>query len=196
MTMIAKKAQHRVLIVSGSDKVYEFLSGLLPPDEFYPVQRVNSAGDAKRTLLSADYDILIINTPLPDDFGLELALDMADTSMGILLLVKNDLLDQVSYKAEESGIFTVAKPNTKQAVYSAIRLLAAMSVRLKAMEKKTRSLQEKMADIRTINRAKWLLIEHLSMTEKEAHYYIEKQAMDLRIQKREVAENIIRAYDA
>ncbi len=193
--MSIKKVQHRVLIVSSSDKVFEFLTDLLPPKEFYPVMRAQSAGEAKRTLLSADFDLLIINTPLPDDFGMELALDMSHSTMGILLLVKNDLLNQVALKTEECGIFTVAKPNTKQAVYGAIRLLIAMNHRLRDMEKKTLSMQEKMADIRTINRAKWLLIENLSMSEKEAHYYIEKQAMDLRISKREVAETIIRTYD-
>ena len=52
-----------------------------------------------------------------------------------------------------------------------------------------------MTDIRTINRAKWLLIEQLRMTESEAHYYIERQAMDTRLSRREVAENIIRSYD-
>ncbi len=193
--MSIKKVQRRVLIVSSSDKVFEFLTDLLPPKEFYPVMRVQSAGEAKRTLLSTDFDLLIINTPLPDDFGMELALDMSHSTMGILLLVKNDLLNQVALKTEECGIFTVAKPNTKQAVYGAIRLLIAMNCRLRDMEKKTLSMQEKMADIRTINRAKWLLIENLSMSEKEAHYYIEKQAMDLRISKREVAETIIRTYD-
>ena len=53
-----------------------------------------------------------------------------------------------------------------------------------------------MQDIRTVNRAKWLLIEIKRMTENEAHYYIEKQAMDMRLSRREVAENIIRTYDA
>ncbi len=45
-----------------------------------------------------------------------------------------------------------------------------------------------------MNRAKWLLIECLSMAEPDAHRYIEKQAMDLRITKREAAENIIKTY--
>ena len=49
-------------------------------------------------------------------------------------------------------------------------------------------------EIEEANRAKWHLIECLSMTETEAHRYIEKQAMDLRISKREVAENIIKTY--
>ena len=56
-------------------------------------------------------------------------------------------------------------------------------------------MQEKMTDIRTINRAKWLLIENLNMSENDAHRYIEKQAMDTRSTRREVAEGIIRTYD-
>lgn len=192
--MATKKLQHKVLIVSGSDKVYDFLISLLPPNEFSPIARANSSGEAKRMLLSSNYDLLLINTPLPDDFGLELALDMSEAIIGILLLVKSDIVEQITYKTEERGIFTVAKPNTKQAVYSAVRLLTAMVQRLKAMEQKTRSLQDKMADIRAINRAKLLLIEHLKMNEQEAHHYIEKQAMNLRANKREIAENIIRTY--
>ena len=33
------------------------------------------------------------------------------------------------------------------------------------------------------------------MTEQDAHYYIEKQAMDTRLSRREVADSIIRTYD-
>lgn len=194
--MATKKLQHKVLIVSGSDKVYEFLTSLLPTTEFSPIARANSVGEAKRMLLSSNFDLLLINTPLPDDFGLDLALDMSEAIIGVMLLVKNDMLDQVTYKAEERGVFTIAKPNTKQAVYSAVKLLVAMTQRLKAMEQKTRSLQDKMADIRAINRAKLLLIDHLRMNEQEAHHYIEKQAMNLRAPKREIAENIIRTYDS
>ena len=57
-----------------------------------------------------------------------------------------------------------------------------------------RSLQEKMADIRAVNRAKWLLISQLGMSEPEAHRYLEKQAMDQCVSKRELAESIIKTY--
>ena len=58
-----------------------------------------------------------------------------------------------------------------------------------------RALKEKkIEEIRLVNRAKWLLIECLGMKESDAHRYIEKQAMDLRISKSEMAENIIRTY--
>ncbi|MDD7579368.1 MAG: ANTAR domain-containing protein, partial [Treponema sp.] len=96
---------------------------------------------------------------------------------------------------EDSGVLTIARPNSRQAFYGALKLLTAVSAKLAKMEKKNRSLIEKMTDIRTVNRAKWLLIENLNMTENDAHHYIEKQAMDTRLSRREVAEGIIRTYD-
>ena len=167
----------------------------MPSDDFFPVFRATSAGEAKRILVTDPVDIVIINSPLSDEFGTELALDLSQGTAGILLLVKNDYFDQVCYKVENDGILTVAKPGSKQMIYGAIKLLTAMSSKLGKMEKRNRTLQEKMEDIRAVNRAKWLLIENLKMTEKDAHYYIEKQAMDTRLSRKEVAENIIRTYD-
>lgn len=198
--MLQGKPQHRVLIVSDTDKISDYITELLPRREFYPIHKVSSAGEAKRLLISETVDIIIINTPLPDEFGTELALDLSEgtstaETAGILLLVKADSYDEVCYKVESSGVLTLAKPNSRQAIYSAVRLLAAMSVKLGKLEKKNRTLQEKMADIRIVNRAKWLLIENMGMSEADAHYYIEKQAMDTRLSRREIAENIVRTYD-
>ena len=81
--MIAEKRQYRVLVVSSSDKVCEHLYRLLPPSEFSPILRVKTAGEARRQLFSGAVDILIINTPLTDDFGVQLALDLSDDSMVI-----------------------------------------------------------------------------------------------------------------
>lgn len=193
--MITGKQSHRVLVVSSSDKVYEHITELLPQSEFFPIERTSSAGEAKRMLVSEVFDIIIINTPLPDDFGIELALELSEGTSGILLLVKNDSYDQVCFRVENNGVLTLGKPSSKQMLYSCIKLLAAMSVKLGKLEKRNRTLQEKMTDIRVVSRAKWLLIENLNMNEKDAHYYIEKQAMDTRMSRREIAEGIIRTYD-
>ena len=55
-------------------------------------------------------------------------------------------------------------------------------------------LKEKMAEIRLVNKAKWILISQLSMSEPESHRYIEKQAMDRCVTRRSIAEEIIRTY--
>lgn len=51
-----------------------------------------------------------------------------------------------------------------------------------------------MAEIRLVNKAKWLLISELKMSEPDAHHYIEKQAMNRCISKRFIAEEIIKTY--
>lgn len=193
--MTSMKTRRRVLIVTASRKLYIYFTELLSPTEFFPILQAQSAGEAKRSLLSTPADLLIVDTPLPDEFGLQFAQNQADSCMGILLLVKSELFERIAYQAEDSGILTLQKPNSRQGFYSAVKLLAALNARLQQMETKNRSLQEKMADIRAVNRAKWLLIEKLGMREKDAHYFIEKQAMDTRLPRREIAANIIRTYD-
>ena len=70
-----------------------------------------------------------------------------------------------------------------------------MNLRLKQLSDEKQLLLDKIADLKIIGRAKCVLIEYLKMTEKEAHRYIEKQAMDLRLSKRTAAENILKTYE-
>ena len=79
-------------------------------------------------------------------------------------------------------------------IAQSIQMLCSTRERLRIMEKKNASVEEKIEEIRIVNRAKCLLIEQLKMTESEAHRYIEKQAMDRCVTRRVIAENIILTY--
>ena len=83
--MMTGRPLHRVLIVSSTDAAYQHLVELLPSDDFFPVFRATSAGEAKRMLVADPVDIIIINSPLSDEFGTELALDLSQGTAGILL---------------------------------------------------------------------------------------------------------------
>ena len=56
-------------------------------------------------------------------------------------------------------------------------------------------LLRRMDALRSIDRAKCLLMQYLGMTEAQAHRYIEKQAMNLRVSKKVIAEHILKTYD-
>ena len=111
-----------------------------------------------------------------------------------MMMVKNDVYEQVSFKVEEYGVLTLPRPCTAQQAFQTMKLLVATQQRLKALEQKTASLEEKMKEIRLVNRAKGLLMENLKFTEQEAHRYIEKAAMDNCKKKAEIAQNIINTY--
>lgn len=185
-----------VLLVTVSEKAGRYLSELLPADQFSPPQTVTSAGETKRILVDKPIDILMIDTPLQDEFGTQLATAVAQqATTGVLLLVKQDLYEQAAFEMEQYGIFTLSKPASRQNIFQAVKLLVATQARMRALEQKNWTLEAKMKEIRLVNRAKCLLIERLKMTERDAHRYIEKTAMDRCIKRREVAEDIIKMYD-
>lgn len=171
------------------------LDGLLSRNFYYPVDFAGSIAEAKRSLAERSYDFLIINSPLPDDTGCDFACDVSDKKNSVvLMLVKAEMYEAVNSDVYNHGVYTISKPTSASVINLALQWMTATRERLRKFEKKSLSMEERMEEIRIVNRAKWLLIENLSMTEADAHKYIEKQAMDRCITKREVAEIVIRTY--
>ena len=193
--MVFQERTYSVLIVTASDSFVSSVMPLLPVTDYWPVTTVRSVSEARRRIVETDFDIVLINAPLPDDFGMRLAIDICTNSgAGVLLMVKNDLFNDIYAKVTSYGVITLSKPTNLQMVAQNLRILCATRERMRQMQARQATVEEKIEEIRLVNRAKWLLIECLSMTEPEAHRYIEKQSMDERISKREVAENIIKTY--
>ena len=193
--MVFQERTYSVLIVTASDTFANSVMPLLPMTDYWPVTTVHSVSEARRRVVDTEFDIVLINAPLPDDFGMRLAIDICTNSgAGVLLMVKNDLFNDIYAKVVGYGVITLSKPTNSQMVTQNLRILCATRERMRQMQARQATVEEKIEEIRLVNRAKWLLIECLSMTEPEAHRYIEKQSMDARISKREVAENIIKTY--
>lgn len=193
--MEAERQKYRVIPADPGGKLYSALKTLLPEDRCRLEIPQDSGAALRRVLAEGPQDIVVINAPLPDESGVELALELAEKASGVLLLVKSDRYEAVCRRVEDSGVLTLPKPVTERSLYGAVRLLMATAARLNKLERKNQTLQSKMSDIRTVDRAKWLLIQRHHMTERDAHYYIEKQAMDTRLSRREIAESIIRTYE-
>lgn len=157
-----------------------------------PLRFALSGSEARRALVDGSFDLVLVNTPLPDEFGHELAQTAAqDTLAGVILLTKAEIADSVAEKVEDDGVFVLAKPVSRALFTQAIRMTHAAHQRLTGLQSENRRLQRRIEDIRTVDRAKCLLIECCAMSEPEAHAYIEQQAMQRRRTKREIAESII-----
>ena len=194
--MVFRETTYSVLIVSAAEKFIAALRALLPVTDYWPVEVAHSVGEARRMLPEREFDIVIINSPLPDEFGSRLAADIcSSSSAGVLLFVKSDIYENVTAKVTEQGVLTLPRPTSNQMVAQSLRTLCSMRERMRRFEEKQLSIEEKIEEIRLVNHAKWLLIERLSMSEAGAQRYIEKQAMDMRITKREAAEAIIKTYE-
>jgi len=193
--MSLRERVYSVLIVSAAKNFNLALFNLLPESKYAPVTVVSGISSAKRAFAERDYDFVIINSPLPDDTGALFAIDACNTkSTVVLLIVRSELHAEIYDKVAEYGVFTLPKPTSNPMLAIALGWMSSARERLRRTEKKTLSIEEKMEEIRIVNRAKWLLISEIKMDEPQAHRYIEKQAMDRCISKRDVAEEIIKTY--
>ncbi len=193
--MSLKEQGYSVLVVSASEAFNSAMSALLPESKYSPLQFATSVSAAKRAFAENAFDFVIVNAPLPDDMGVRFAIDACIAKETVvLLLVRAEVHDEIFDKVAEHGVFTLSKPTAKPTIMTALGWMACARERLRRSEKKTLSIEEKMEEIRIVNRAKWLLIQELKMDEPQAHRYIEKQAMDRCVTRRMVAEEIIKIY--
>ena len=190
-----KEQVYSVLIVSASQKFNDALPELFPLPVFSPVTIVSNISAAKRAVSERDFDIVLINSPLPDDSGVRFSIDTVNEyNTVVLFLCRTEQYDELYERLAMHGIFMMQKPASKAIFQTAAGWLISARERIRKTEKKTLSIEEKMNEIRLVNRAKWLLISAVKMTEPDAHRFIEKQAMDRCIGKRQVAEEIIKTY--
>lgn len=193
--MSLKERVYSVLLVSASENLNSSLLGLFTPSKYSPVQTVGNVSAAKRALAERDFDFVIVNSPLPDGNGMRFSIDAGtEKSTVALLLVRGEQYPEFYDRCAEFGVFLLSKPLAKSSVLLALNWLASARERLRQTERKVLSVEEKMDEIRLVNRAKWLLISELKMTESDAHRYIEKQAMDRCVPRRRIAEEIIQTY--
>ncbi len=191
--MLPEEHTYSVLLVSSSEKINASLSELLSTKEYAEIRTVKSVAAARRKLTEISYDIVVINTPLPDDFGRRLAIDICtkENQSTAMLMVANDLYEEVFDRVSPYGVFVLGKPVSLGLLRQGFDWLKSYRERLRLLEKKVVSLEDRMADIRLVNRAKWQLIEKKGMSEEEAHRFIERLAMDRCIKKGEAAKQIL-----
>ena len=194
--MVFQSDTYSVLVVSASEKMNTAVRSLRPPSDFWPVSSVRSISGAKRLMLEKPCDIVIIDSPLADGNGVQFSIDLCSGSeAGVLLMVAGEIYEEVYYKALPGGVAVLSKPVSAAVLTNSVRLLCAVRERLRSVAKEQVTVEDKMKELRLINKAKWLLIENDHMTEDEAHRYIGRRAMEQRISRAEVAEAVVRSHE-
>ena len=185
------------LLVTSNEKSIEFFTEMLSALCCHSITTAATCGEARRMLIERSFDLCIINSPLKDESGEALSRYIAEQSLSqVILVVKSEHYEAVSAIVEALGVITVSKPVSKAMFWSALKFAKAMHGKICAMKSENSKLARKIEDIRIVDRAKCILISYLGMTEPQAHKFIEKQAMDLRLSKRSVAEDILKTYES
>lgn len=187
------KTPKSVLIVCDSERwQYLLKSSLLDYHYNYKPRILGSGNEARRELLGTSYDLIIINTPLSDEFGDKLANEFKlQTNSEIIILVNNVYYDQINEVVMPNGVMALSKPLSKTTLFQAFNLITVAIEARKELTLENQKLKDKYEELRVVSKAKCFLIEKRNMTEEEAHKYIEREAMDRRIKKIHVALEIL-----
>ena len=164
---------HRILVASGGHNSGEKLLTLLSEMNCM-AEGVSTHQEAKQRLKTASYSLLIVNAPLLDAFGTKLLSQADSEHMGSLIFVPQEEYETRCQSLNPHGVLVLPKSTNVRMIRQAIHLLLATREQLLLSQKQ---MQEKLDEVRILNRAKLVLMERLCMRESEAHHYIEKQAM-------------------
>ena len=190
--MISDYRNYNVLIVSSSEKITEALANLLRDYGCFSIQSVTDIYSARSKKNEREFDFIIINSPVLNDFATDFAIETTQKNSSLTLIIaKDELYETIHEKMILNGIFVIKKPISLMLFQQTLDCMISSKERLKTVQESYKSVEDKITEMRIINRAKWVLIEKKGMTEPEAHKFIEKQAMNRSISKVDMAQNII-----
>jgi response regulator NasT len=183
----------KVLVISSNKSASEALVNFIRDSFRCTPKLVESAYQAK-TYLNAEpsVELAVINSPLMDESGFALAEYIIEkTAANCIFMIKEESIEKISDRAEKCGIIIVGKPFSRTLLYQLVKTLDIAITRSMALYSKNLQLEEKIREIQTIDKAKFMLMEYRHMTESEAHAYIEQYAMNKRKKKSLAALAII-----
>lgn len=183
---------NRAFIISRQDSIADTLRRTLQNLGFDSISEILTGSEARRIIRNGNPpDLIIINTPLTDEFGNELAETAAEeTNTKTILLCSGNIADELADRLSEYDILVLSKPVDRDVLRKGICLLEADGAPFSDIDESDEVLR-RIDDIRLISKAKAALMKCMKFTEPQAHRYLEKQAMNSRCTRRKAAEKII-----
>ena len=186
----------KALLVSHSEQSAFSLSELLRSEGYTNISVSNTAKTARKLVEKDEFDLICVNAPLNEENGIELSEHFAKTTRSsVVIIVPQKNADDVNDLLTEHGVLVIAKPINKHLFHHFLQFTDCFRMRMLCVTEENEKLRHMVEDMKIINRAKFLLISCLNMSETQAHRYLEKQAMDLRISKLQVAKQVIQTYE-
>ena len=188
------------LVAAGTEAGVSTLKSMLraaaPPEELVISQATTFPQVADRISPYSgreQVDLLVVTLPFRDGTGIEALLDMTGKQQHLqtILIVRRDIYEQTAYRCRHAMMTVLSMPVPAQVLTGAVRYMMSVCQRLAGNDEEIRQLRKKLSETGYITKAKCLLIQHRGLTEEEAHHYLERQAMDRCVGKKEIALEII-----
>ena len=127
-----------------------------------------------------------------DESGFELAEYIIEkTAANCIFMIKDEHAEKINDNAEKNGIIVIGKPFSRTLLYQLVKTIDIAVNRSLKLYRENLRLEEKIAEIQAVDKAKFMLMQYKGMTEEETHSYLEQYAMNKRKKKSLAALAII-----
>ncbi|MCX6401602.1 MAG: response regulator [Propionibacteriales bacterium] len=183
----------RTVVIAEDETLIRMDLAEMLADEGYDV--VGQAGDGQRAIELAEEhrpDLVILDVKMPVLDGIAAAEAIAGKRIApVVMLTAFSQRDLVERAREAGAMSYLVKPFSQTDLVPAIEMAVSRFAEITELEREVTDLKERLETRKSVDRAKGILQEQLSLSEGDAFRWIQKTAMDLRMSMREVADGIV-----
>ena len=181
-----------ILVIAAKPRIQSSVRSALTA-KYGRVLTAETVQEARRAVEREKIALMVIFSPLKDEEEIPRLFDMAERrGIAAGYIVGREIYGEAAYRLEGRNVFVVAYPLQMDQVLQLVSFLHQVQKRFWLVLSEQERLQRQVQDIQIVCRVKCLLVEKREMTEEEAHHFIEQEAMNTGLSKREAALKILK----
>ena len=181
-----------ILVIAAKPRIQSSVRSALTA-KYGRVLTAETVQEARRAVEREKIALMVIFSPLKDEEEIPRLFDMAERrGIAAGYIVGREIYGETAYRLEGRNVFVVAYPLQMDQVLQLVSFLHQVQRRFWLVLSEQERLQRQVQDIQIAYRVKCLLVEKREMTEEEAHHFIEQEAMNTGLSKREAALKILK----
>lgn len=182
----------RVMVSCMDTKRRNKITSLLQQMGMILVAEASDVHQALRMARSSQPNLIVMDVETYDNKSLETALLLAREKIAPIILITAPHQQDISKTMKEDYVMSyVVRPINKWFFESAIQTALANFRKMEKRESEIGKLKDTLETRKLVERAKYLLMKNLNITEPEAFRRIQKISMDKGIPMKDLAQTII-----
>ena len=181
-----------ILVIAAKPRIQSSVRSALT-QRYGRILTAETVQEARRAAERERIALMLIFTPLKDGEEIPRLFDMAARrGVPAAYIVGREIYGETVYRLTGQNIFVLSYPLQMDQVQQIVSFLHQTQLRLAMIFSEQERLQRQLQDTQIICRVKCLLVEKRGMTEEEAHHFIEQEAMNAGLSKREAAMKVMK----
>jgi len=182
----------RVVIADADAENRQKLKEILTHAGYMVAGVVEDGRSALKVIFQTEPDVVVMDARLPGAEGLEIARIIEEHRAAPVILLTTAHEQELVEEAATTWIFGyLIKPVEEKQLFMAIEIAIASYKKIIKLEEENKRLRQTLEDRKLVERAKGLLMEVKSMSERDAYKYLQRKSMDNCVPIAKIARQII-----